>query len=447
MTERAGGSDVQNTETWAFHSPLTSDAATAATRNDVDGGEYLIRGFKFFSSATDANVSLLLAKTTPSGKLSTFLAPLRTTNRDKDQDGNPREVTNGVRIHRLKNKLGTKELPTAELELHDMRAHLVGDLDKGVQTIAPLLNITRAHTFIGSLGAWRRAISIAKGFARARTTVGEPLWLIPMHLRLTADMEGRHRAAMEVGFFTVAVMNVVENGGVTSDSRSKLEHLPKAGNEATVVFRCLTALAKAVVSKMSIIGIQECQEAMGGVGYMDEADEPEFNISRILRNTLVNSIWEGTTNVLASEFVRVLVRGDNFSVFAGWVERVLRLLGAGELREALTEAWGVFKGKIQSMEGSMILADGRRAMFSFAWILNGLLLVLDAQRDGDAVTTEIARRWVLQGELGLGDTTWRDVVYPRKTSDVSEETVRWDCRIAWGEELPAVASGHRSMKL
>ncbi|OJJ55024.1 hypothetical protein ASPSYDRAFT_158720 [Aspergillus sydowii CBS 593.65] len=447
MTERAGGSDVQNTETWAFHSPLTSNAATAATPNDVDGGEYLIRGFKFFSSATDANVSLLLAKTTPSGKLSTFLAPLRTTNRDKDQDGNPREVTNGVRIHRLKNKLGTKELPTAELELHDMRAHLVGDLDKGVQTIAPLLNITRAHTFIGSLGAWRRAISIAKGFARARTTVGEPLWLIPMHLRLTADMEGRHRAAMEVGFFTVAVMNVVENGSVTSDSRSKLEHLPKAGNEATVVFRCLTALAKAVVSKMSIIGIQECQEAMGGVGYMDEADEPEFNISRILRNTLVNSIWEGTTNVLASEFVRVLVRGNNFSVFAGWVERVLRLLGAGELREALTEAWGVFKGKIQSMEGSMILADGRRAMFSFAWILNGLLLVLDAQRDGDAVTTEIARRWVLQGELGLGDTAWRDVVYPRKTSDVSEETVRWDCRIAWGEELPAVASGHRSMKL
>ena len=447
MTERAGGSDVQNTETWAFHSPITSDAATAATPNDVDGGEYLIRGFKFFSSATDANVSLLLAKTTPSGKLSTFLAPLRTAIKDKDQDGNPREVTNGVRIHRLKNKLGTKELPTAELELHDMRAHLVGDLDKGVQTIAPLLNITRAHTFIGSLGAWRRAISIAKGFARARTTVGEPLWLIPMHLRLTADMEGRHRAAMEVGFFTVAVMNVVENGGVTSDSRSKLEHLPKAGDEATVVFRCLTALAKAVVSKMSIIGIQECQEAMGGVGYMDEADAPEFNISRILRNTLVNSIWEGTTNVLASEFVRVLVRGDNFSVFAGWVERVLRLLGAGELREALTEAWGVFKGKIQSMEGSMILADGRRAMFSFAWILNGLLLVLDAQRDGDAVTTEIARRWVLQGELGLGDTAWRDVLYPRKTSEVSEETVRWDCRIAWGEELPAVASGHRSMKL
>lgn len=447
MTERAGGSDVQNTETWAFHTPLTSNSATAATPNDIDGGEYLIRGFKFFSSATDANVSLMLAKTAPSGKLSTFLAPLRTTAKDTDGSGKAREVTNGVRIHRLKNKLGTKELPTAELELHDMRAHLVGDLDKGVQTIAPLLNITRAHTFIGSLGGWRRAISIAKAFARARTTVGEPLWLIPMHLRLTADMEGRHRAAMEVGFFTVAVMNVVENGGVTTDAGLKLEHLPKPGNEATVVFRCLTALAKAVVSKMAIIGIQECQEAMGGVGYMDEADEPEFNISRILRNSLVNSIWEGTTNVLASEFVRVLVRGDNFSVFAGWVDRVLGLVGAGELRDALTEAWGVFKGKIHSMETSMVLADGRRAMFSFAWILHGLLLVLDAQRDGDAATNEIARRWVLQGEIGVGDTVWRDVVYPRKTQDVSEETVRWDCRIAWGEELPAVASGHRSMKL
>ncbi|KAL2824376.1 hypothetical protein BDW59DRAFT_162480 [Aspergillus cavernicola] len=454
MTERAGGSDVQNTETWATYSPLPvgerrkggeKEEEEEEEEEEVGNGEYLINGFKFFSSATDANVALLLAKTEPAGKLSTFLAPLRRTITDAET-GTTKEISNGVRIHRLKNKLGTKELPTAELELRDMRAHLVGDLDKGIQTIAPLLNITRTHTFIGSVGGWRRAISIAKSFARARMTVGEPLWLIPMHLRLMADFEGRHRAAMELSFFTVAVMNVFENDGVGEPHSRVLEHLPIPGKEATIVFRTLTAMAKAVVSKMAILGVQECQEAMGGVGYMDEPDEPEFNVSRILRNMLVNSIWEGTTNVLASEFVRLLVRGENMVVFSGWVERVLGLISEGEFADILGAAWSGFKSKLASSQ-ALVLADGRRAVFTLAWILSGMLLALDAQRDGDGVTTEIARRWILRGELGVGDTLWRDIVYSRRSEEISEETIRWDCRIAWGEELPAVASGHRSMKL
>ncbi|KAI9371428.1 hypothetical protein BJX61DRAFT_548264 [Aspergillus egyptiacus] len=454
MTERAGGSDVQNTETWATYSPAT---ATEVSADPLSNGEYLINGFKFFSSATDANVALLLAKTAPEGKLSTFLAPLRRTSTSTSGKKKETEVTNGIRIHRLKTKLGTKELPTAELELVNTRAHLVGALDHGVPTIAPLLNITRTHTFIGSLAAWRRALSIAKGFARARTTVGEPLWLIPMHLRLVAELEGRHRGGMEIGFFTVAVMGVVENpaelptAAAVQGSRER-QHLPRAGKEANVVFRTLTALAKAVVSKMAISGIQECQEAMGGVGYMDEADEPEFNVSRILRNTLVNSIWEGTTNVLASEFVRFLVRGENLRVFGGWVERVLGMVKDREMAAVLGQAWGAFRGRLTMQNAALALADGRRAMFTLAWILAGLLLALDAQRDGDAVTAEIARRWV-SGELGVGDTVWRDIVHPQtghgstERQRLSEETVRWDCRIAWREELPVVASGHRSMKL
>ncbi|KAL3473251.1 hypothetical protein BJX99DRAFT_234136 [Aspergillus californicus] len=444
MTERAGGSDVQNTETWATYSPVPGASPGTDPENELGNGAYLINGFKFFSSATDANVALLLAKTEPAGKLSTFLAPLRRTIRDDTGNNGNKVITNNIRIHRLKTKLGTKELPTAELELHDTRAHLIGDLDKGVQTIAPLLNITRTHTFIGSLAAWRRAISITKGFARARVTVGEPLWLIPMHLRLLADLEGRHRGAMELSFFTVAVMGVVENN--QGQPGAGLKHLPTPGNEANVVFRTLTALAKAVVSKMSILGIQECQEAMGGVGYMDEADEPEFNISRILRNTLVNSIWEGTTNVLASEMVRFLLKGENLAVFQGWVERVLGLLSAREVADVLGAAWTAFNKRLTSSPAAIVLADGRRAMFTLSWILSGILLALDAQRDGDPVTGEISRRWV-RGELGVGDTLWRDIVYPRRHSELSEETIWWDCRIAWGEELPGVVSGHRSMKL
>ncbi|OQE00354.1 hypothetical protein PENVUL_c053G06355 [Penicillium vulpinum] len=183
MTERAGGSDVQNTETWATYAPLPQGSKTSDVLAE---GDYLISGFKFFSSATDANVAFLLAKT-DSGKLSTFIAPLRKTS--IGADGKPEQLSNGVRIHRLKNKLSTKELPTAELELRGMRAHLVGELDQGIQTIAPLLKTTCIQTLLGTLSTWRRAISTTKNFAKSRTTVGEPLWLIPMHLRLLADME------------------------------------------------------------------------------------------------------------------------------------------------------------------------------------------------------------------------------------------------------------------
>jgi alkylation response protein AidB-like acyl-CoA dehydrogenase len=442
MTERAGGSDVQNTETWATYSPLSDSPKT----DSLGDGDYLINGFKFFSSATDANVALLLAKT-PSGKLSTFLAPLRRTVVDKD--GNTRQVSNGVRIHRLKNKLGTKELPTAELELKDMRAHLVGDVDQGIVTIAPLLNVTRIHTFIGSLSGWRRALSITKSFAKARSTVGEPLWLIPMHLRLLADLEVRHRGGMNLGFFTVAVMGLVEN---KVSQPSEHAHMPRPGREANVVFRTLTATAKAVVSKMSVAGIQECQEAMGGVGYMDEADEPEFNISRILRNTSVNSIWEGTTNVLASETVRFLLKSDNMNVFAAWLDRALASIRTSSLREALIAAWSALRTRFSTKDKTptAILADARRYMFTLAWIMCGALLALDAERDQDRVSTEIARRWVLSAEGGVGDLIFHDIVIVRDsgTADMDgEDHLQWDCRIAWGIELPANrASGHRSLQ-
>ncbi|KAJ5224201.1 uncharacterized protein N7469_007704 [Penicillium citrinum] len=442
MSERPGGSDVQNTETWATYSPLPTKGGDA-----LGEGEYLINGFKFFSSATDANVALLLAKT-PSGKLSTFLAPLRRT--EVGEDGVSRQVSNGVRIHRLKNKMGTKELPTAELELKDMRAHLVGEVDQGIVTIAPLLNVTRIHTFIGSLSGFRRALSITKSFAKSRSTVGEPLWLIPMHLRLLADLEVKHRAGMNLAFFTIAVMGLVEN---KVSEPSELAHLPQPGKEANVVFRTLTAAAKAVLSKMSILGIQECQEAMGGVGYMDEPDEPEFNISRILRTALVNSIWEGTSNVLASEMVRFLIKSNHLDIFTAWVDRMMGLIREERIRTGLVTAWSILRERFSPKNSSpaAILADARRYMLTLTWIICGALLALDAERDNDAVSMEMAQRWVLDVEGGVGDNVFLDIIAisssNRGYDPEGERHAQWDCRIAWGIELPAQrAVGHRSLQ-
>lgn len=146
---------MQNSETVAVFSPLPDKSHENDGFGRFDEGDYLVSGYKFFCSATDADIALMLAKT-ESGQLSLFVAPTKKTIRDVD--GGTQLVTNGIRFHRLKTKMGTKELPTAELELKDVRAWRVGPLDRGIPTIATLLNVTRTHNFITALSCWRRGM-------------------------------------------------------------------------------------------------------------------------------------------------------------------------------------------------------------------------------------------------------------------------------------------------
>ena len=411
----------------------------------IDEGDYLISGFKFFSSATDAHIAFILAQTS-SGILSLFLAPLRRT--IIDEKGNEKQVTNGVRIHRLKNKMGTKELPTAELELKDTRAHLVGPLNRGIATVANLLNVSRSHNFITSASLWRRAMAIAKSFAKARTSIDQPLWLFPMHLRMLAGMEVKHRGLMHLNFFTTALISFTENG-FPEDLLRGYAPLPEAGEEAMVVLRTLTATAKAVVCKVSLGAIQECQEAMGGVGYMDEPDEPEGNVSRLYRDAAANVIWEGTTNVLASETVRHLCNKGNLAVFDGWMTRAMHGIEDEEVKKGLSASWTLLLQKLKTGKESLevLLGDGREVMFSLAWIVSGMLLAHDAQRDNNDEAREVARRWVLHGEGGVGEWVLADVVAAaRKQARVAtlEDRAEWDCRLVWGVDLPeGGAKGYR----
>jgi alkylation response protein AidB-like acyl-CoA dehydrogenase len=263
MTERPGGSDVRNSETVAVYSPLQSKSGRFG---NMEEGDYLLSGFKFFCSATDCDVVLLLAKT-ESGELSLFVAPTSIT--VTDASGKEKQVSNGIRIHRLKNKMGTKELPTAEIELRDVRAHLIGKKDRGIATIALLLNTTRTHNFITAISCLRRALDIAKAFARARKTIDQPLWTFPMHLNVLAQLEVKHRGWLQLAFFTSSLLGFVDNG-FPADLPAHYNVLAKSPATATLVLRALTSASKAVICKSSTLAFQECQEAMGGVGYMGE---------------------------------------------------------------------------------------------------------------------------------------------------------------------------------
>ena len=431
MTERAGGSDIQNSETWATYSPL---AQKTGKYGRIDEGDYLVFGFKFFSSATDANIAVLLAKT-ESGKISVFLAPL--TRLVVDEQGKERRVTNGIRIHRLKTKLGTKQLPTAELELKDVRAHLVGPLDRGVATISTLLNITRVHTFNGTVAGLGRCLSSAKAFARARTTRGQALMTVPLHLRTLADVELKRRGILHLSQFTAALLGFVESG-FPANMPAGLSCLPTTGKEAEVVLRALTATAKAFCSKVVIQGVQECMEAMGGVGYIDDPDDSEHNIARSYRDLTVNAIWEGTTNVMSSELLRFISVRGNLSILSQWVSRNVERIRGEVYRCALQRSWKALHTRLDVATNDIeeALGDGRRALFSLGWVICGLLLVVDAERDGDELATEAARRWVLSGEGGVGEWVFHDVM--RVGDDQSRpQTLKiraaWDSRFLYGD--------------
>ncbi|CAO3586820.1 unnamed protein product [Absidia cylindrospora] len=277
MTERPGGSDVSRSE-------------TQAELVDAKTNTWKISGFKWFSSATTADMTMLLARTIDpttglvqqgSRGLSLYIAKMR----------KPDGQLNGVRVHRLKDKYGTKGLPTAELELDGMVAQMVGEPGRGVATIASILNITRIYAAIGVVCSLRRCLAIAKDFALKRQAGNRTLDQIPLHITTLARLELVFRAGAQISFYAVQLLGRTESLPENDPQRK----------EDMEVLRLLTPVAKAYVCRIGVDAISETMEALGGQGYMEE-----IGIGKNLRNSQVNTIWEGTTNVLALDVLRVL---------------------------------------------------------------------------------------------------------------------------------------------
>src|SRR5947209_17660535 len=167
MTERTGGSDVGGTSTMA---------------RCESGNDYRLYGLKWFTSATTSQVAMTLARIegAPAGGsgLSVFLITLR------DSDG----MLRNIRIDRLKDKLGTRALPTAELTLDGAPARLVGGAGDGVRKIATLFNITRVYNAVATVAGMRRALALATDYARRRNAFGKPLIEHPLHVETLAEM-------------------------------------------------------------------------------------------------------------------------------------------------------------------------------------------------------------------------------------------------------------------
>jgi hypothetical protein len=186
----------------------------------------------------------------------------------------------------------------------------------------------------------------------------------------------------------------------------------------------------------------------------DEPEEPEFNVSRLWRDTASNSVWEGTTNVLASETVRHLTNGQTLESFNGWITDSISHISDNAFQTTLAAVWKSLKIKLtagKDINGlASVLGVGRQLMFTIAWLISCILLALDAQRDGDGVASEVARRWVLEGQGIPAEFGFPELIYQRSAlsqgrSMCDQKRTEWDCRIVWGLELPSGAStGYRA---
>lgn len=274
MTERTGGSDVSGTSTIA----------------KPDGDQFRLSGVKWFTSATTSQMAMTLARIegAPAGSkgLSLFYLELR--------DGNG--ALNGIRINRLKDKLGTRALPTAELTLENASAMLVGGAGEGVKKIASLFNITRIYNACCAVGYMRRAIALARDYANKRVAFGRPLSQHGLHVETLANMHVEFTAAFHLVFHAVELLGKDELGEASAAERA--------------VLRLLTPLAKLYTAKQAIALSSEALEAFGGAGYIEDTGLPQ-----LLRNAQVLSIWEGTTNILSLDALRAIHRENAGEAF------------------------------------------------------------------------------------------------------------------------------------
>lgn len=258
MTEKQGGSDVLSNTTTA--SPLGARGP---------GEAYRLVGHKWFFSVPQSDAHLVLAQT--EGGLSCFFLPRIL----------PDGTRNAIRLERLKDKLGNRSNASSEVEFQDASAWLVGEEGDGVRHILKW-GLTRFDCALGSHGLMRRGLSVALYHALQRQAFGKTLIEQPMMRQVLARM------ALRLEGQTAALMRLAR--AYDSAGSTPLEQ---------ALCRVMTPAAKFEVCRQGIPFIGEAMEALGGIGYCEESELP-----RLYREMPVNSIWEGSGNIMCLDVMR-----------------------------------------------------------------------------------------------------------------------------------------------
>jgi putative acyl-CoA dehydrogenase len=283
MTEKQGGSDV---------------SANLTHAEDLRDGTYRITGHKWFLSAPMSDAFLVLAQAVPG--ISCFLVPRFL----------PDGTRNGIRLMRLKDKLGNRSNASAEVEFYEAIGWPVGEPGRGVQTIIDMVTLTRLDCAVASAGLMRIALAEAAHHARHRKVFGMMLVDQPLMTRVIADMALDAVAAAALAF------RLAESFDGAADDP----------NEAAFA-RLMTPAVKYWACKVASPMIGEAMECLGGNGYVEESRLP-----RLYREAPVNSIWEGSGNLMCLDVMRVLRKSSEpLEVVLNSVEDALGASGKSTL--------------------------------------------------------------------------------------------------------------------
>lgn len=349
MTEKRGGSDV------------AGGTRTVAQR--VNGDLYKLYGVKWFTSAIQSDVAYTLAKI--DGAISLFLVKVR------KEDGG----LNGIQVLRLKDKLGTKQVPTAELLLTGCEARLCSKPGQGIKRITELVNVTRLYNSVSAVSHMRRIIALARDYAHRRQVAGGiVLAEVPLHLRTLGDMELRFRGCLGLLLFVVTLLDKVEEGVATPAERQSL--------------RLLTPITKLYTAKEALAVVSEGLESFGGLGYMENSGLPGLE-----RDVQVLSIWEGTTNVLSLDTLRALSRVKE-TPLSSFKTVMLSMLNQCQppTRDFLTSEIDRLSQFLSSSSPADLELFSRQISFTLAHLTIATFLALHSQRETE--DREVYEAWV-----------------------------------------------------
>src|SRR5688500_1870582 len=368
MTELTGGSDVGLSETVA--------------RKDPESEGYRLYGRKWFTSAISSQMALTLARpegNPPGGRgLALFYVETR------DAAGRPRNME----VNRLKDKLGTRKVPTAELTLNGTPAQLVIGTSDGIRNIAPLLNITRLWNGISAVALMRRGVALASDYSRKRSAFGAALSEKPLHLDTLAGLEAEAEAAFHLAFYVAELTGRSETGEVSEEDAALL--------------RLLTPIMKLTTAKQAVAVASEVLECFGGAGYVEDTGLP-----MLLRDSQVLPIWEGTTNVLALDTLRAIGAAKSIAPLLATVDRLFEPVHDTHFvalsrvaLAALTHAENWLR-ETQAADRSIMEAGARRFALTLGRAIELALLIRHAQWSQDhkqnKQTASSARRFAQSG--------------------------------------------------
>jgi len=347
LSEVQGGSDVGANETMAWQD---------------DNGDWLIRGEKWFCSNANADLMVISARHDPdivgTKGLSVFLIPA------VKPDGSRNHYT----MRRLKEKMGTRALASAEIDYHDAYAIPLGDTETGFKVLMErVIHHSRIALAVAVLGFTARAYQLALDFARTRHAFGNVVVNYPLVRQNLANIKSDMTASLAGTYALIALQDDIDTGVVQSE-------------EDRAFCRLMTNIGKSVISKRAVDNVHHCIDGIGGNG----AIETTSAMPRLFRDVVILENWEGTHNTLYMQILRDIARYDHDKIYLSVMRRRIDAIPAARLAERSTA--NAAYSQIEAMIVDLHVASDDLKTLNIAdvvtWMAN-LFYYVECVREGD----------------------------------------------------------------